>query len=103
MFYPFYSLFMDCDKIREIIPQYVAHNSSEEDTRIIEEHLCVCEGCRKYLGGLLDTKEYHPREIVGETTIEPLEKHKKVDFFIIAILIIAIGVVLFSLYLIFKV
>ncbi len=93
---------MDCEKIREIIPQYVNHSSSEENTQLIEEHLCICEGCREYLGNLLDKKDtYHPKDSLEVDTKEA--KDKRIDLFTITVLIAGILIVFFSLYLIFRV
>lgn len=45
---------MECEKIKQIIPNYFQHTASEEEIQIVEEHLCVCHECRTTLGELMD-------------------------------------------------
>ena len=93
---------MDCEKIREIIPQYVNHSSSEENTQLIEEHLCICEGCREYLGDFLDKKDiYRPEEVLKRNKKET--GNKRIDLFNIVVLILGGMIVFFSLLLVLRV
>jgi hypothetical protein len=46
---------MDCDKIKELIPAYFNHKASEEEVKMVEEHLCICHQCRTLLGQLMDS------------------------------------------------
>ncbi len=45
---------MDCDKVKELIPSYFNHRASEEEVKMVEEHLCICHNCRTLLGELMD-------------------------------------------------
>jgi len=45
---------MDCEGIKKIIPAYIKHTAPKEEQAAVEEHLCVCNDCRKFLGQLMD-------------------------------------------------
>ena len=45
---------MKCDVIKEIIPAYIDHSASQEEMKIVEEHLCVCNECREFLSRCMD-------------------------------------------------
>ena len=38
---------MDCNVIKDLLPLYVDNCCSEESTKLVKEHLSVCESCRK--------------------------------------------------------
>jgi predicted anti-sigma-YlaC factor YlaD len=48
---------MSCEEIKNIIPGDINHSISAEDTRVIEEHLCVCHSCRQFLSQLMEEDE----------------------------------------------
>ncbi|MCM8826296.1 MAG: zf-HC2 domain-containing protein [Candidatus Omnitrophica bacterium] len=48
---------MDCESVRKIIPAYINHNASDNEIQQVEEHLCICQGCREYLSYFIDKKE----------------------------------------------
>lgn len=69
---------MECKRIKEIIPQYVGHDASGQDIQLVEEHLCICQDCRDYLGGLLDRGETHHKNSLAKPSPE-VEYHYKWD------------------------
>ncbi|MBU1121133.1 MAG: zf-HC2 domain-containing protein [Candidatus Omnitrophota bacterium] len=48
---------MSCEEIKKLIPAYIKHLAPPEEIKKVEEHLCVCNGCRKYLSTFLDKEE----------------------------------------------
>ena len=48
---------VDCSKIKSIIPGYIQHTVSMDDIRSVEEHLCICQSCREYLGSFLEKQD----------------------------------------------
>lgn len=48
---------MGCEELRKDFPLYLRHQLSQKQVGILEEHLCICEECRNFLGNLLDNKE----------------------------------------------
>ena len=47
---------INCDVIRDLLPLYVDGISSKESTRLVEEHISECNGCRAVLGDLRNTE-----------------------------------------------
>ncbi|MCM8830649.1 MAG: zf-HC2 domain-containing protein [Candidatus Omnitrophica bacterium] len=93
---------MDCSEVRKIIPEYVSHAISEEETTKVEEHLCICDACRQFLNKLIDnpSKSAISKPIPSE---EPTNKKLKLfSFFDYVILAIGVVVLLFFIYLILK-
>ncbi len=45
---------MSCEEIKTIIPAYIKHTATEAEILKVEEHLCVCNECREYLGQTMD-------------------------------------------------
>ena len=66
---------MECAEIKKIIPKYFQHTASEEEIRLVEEHLCSCHDCRTILGELMDNAEKTPLQ-VSEKAEEPLAEEK---------------------------
>ncbi len=94
---------MDCEKIKNIISGYVAHTISEEECRLVEEHLCICQSCRDYLGIVLDRKEQNkPEDNIFST--EFIKKNRKNNIDIITFFVVGAGMIMvfFSLYLFFR-
>ncbi|MBU2473386.1 MAG: zf-HC2 domain-containing protein [Candidatus Omnitrophica bacterium] len=58
---------MDCQEIKEVIPKYFNHTATDEEIKLVEEHLCVCHDCRSTLGELMD-KLAIPEESKPEQT-----------------------------------
>ncbi len=86
---------MECDEFRELASSYVNHQLPQEKIQEIEEHLCICESCRNYLGKILDSPEESITEVLEEKK-SPEEKNK---IFIYVILAIAFLLFIFLLYL----
>jgi len=66
---------MLCDEIKEIIPAYIKHTAAEDKIREVEEHLCVCNDCREFLGQLMDKPNVtavQQKVPVEKAPIEPL-------------------------------
>ncbi|MEI8350589.1 MAG: zf-HC2 domain-containing protein [Candidatus Omnitrophota bacterium] len=63
---------MLCDEIKEIIPAYIKHTAAEDKIREVEEHLCVCNECREFLGQLMDKPAAIPvqQKVPAEQPIE---------------------------------
>ena len=40
---------MNCDIIRDLLPLYAEHITSEATNALVEEHLAECEACRAEL------------------------------------------------------
>ena len=70
---------MECEEIKGVIPKYFNHTASEEEIKLVEEHLCVCHDCRASLGALMDkltiSEESKPLETAQASEMEyiPLE------------------------------
>jgi len=90
---------MDCEKIKEIIPRYVRHQTSEEEITIVEEHLCVCQLCRDYLGQALDKKVDVNKK---EPSIQKEINVKKISIIEILSLVIGLLVLFFFTFLFLK-
>ena len=88
---------MECNQIKEIIPNYINHTASEEETKIVEEHLCICNACRLNLSQAMEK----PKTALHETKKEITPK-KKVDVWEFIILGIGVLVLVFFLYLFLK-
>jgi predicted anti-sigma-YlaC factor YlaD len=105
---------MDCDNIKAIAPGYINHTATETEISAVEEHLCICNDCRQYLGTLMDNppEQHKPavqKEIKQETpsvspVLETKEKRQASSFGILeyAILGISIIVCIFFIYLLIK-
>lgn len=52
---------MDCAEVRGLLQAYITHTAGEEEVKAVEEHLCVCNECRVYLGECMDKRSY-PKE-----------------------------------------
>lgn len=110
---------VNCDEIKSLIPGYIKHSVEEEDAKKIEEHLCVCEQCRKHLAVYMDKIEHHEksaekeiqsgpaisqetnssREEVSQNNSQIISKHKKalpLEYIILGIGILVL-IVLISL------
>jgi len=96
-----------CEEIKKIIPGYVKHTLSAEENGSVEEHLCVCDDCRKYVNDLLDiaeTDKDKPQEAVrvalppvqeDEQTPTVTQPKRSLDIVTIGTIILAIAIVVF--------
>lgn len=94
---------MDCEVIKEIIPAYIDHSASEEEIKIVEEHLCVCNDCRQHLGQCMEIlkpvpKETKPQESINSTQAKP----KSDDIFNYAVVGVAVLIMIFFAFLFLK-
>lgn len=48
---------MDCEGIKNLMPDYIRHTASPEDTTKVEEHLCICNNCRETLAKIMDKED----------------------------------------------
>lgn len=46
---------MDCNVIKDLLPLYVDECCSEESTGLVDEHLDICENCRKMYNQMCET------------------------------------------------
>lgn len=63
---------MDCQEIKNIIPRYFKHTASEDEIKLVEEHLCICHECRTTLGELMDTMD-EPSSNEKSENLQPQE------------------------------
>lgn len=59
---------LTCQELVELVTAYFEGALSDDDRRMFEEHLEVCEGCRRYLAQMRTTIE-----ITGRLTEESLD------------------------------
>jgi len=90
---------VDCGKIKSIIPGYIQHTVSMDDIRSVEEHLCICQGCREYLGSFLE-KEDAVR--VDKSIPQRKDFSFKEGMLIYAIVGLGLAAVIFSFLLLFR-
>ena len=71
---------MKCEEIKKIIPKYFQHTASEQETKEVEEHLCVCSNCRADLSNLMDRDAQPPKDqVIPERPIEGIQPPPKKD------------------------
>ena len=63
---------MSCNIIRDLLPLYAEDLVSADSRKLVDEHLCRCDGCTKALAELLKKPE-----IPAQTSLEPLNKVKQ--------------------------
>lgn len=102
---PFFLNRMDCEKVKNIALDYVNHRLSEDLVTSTEEHLCICEECRNYLGTILNKEDVPPKSGATEVVqkngeVKPRKKsHHFISYFILGIAFI---LVLFLIHLFLK-
>lgn len=75
---------MDCQRIQEIIPDYIRNLASEQDMQQVEAHLCMCQQCRQFLSQRVEDPAYSTREHV-QAMIAQKNKLGKLDFIVIGV------------------
>lgn len=97
---------MDCQEIKNIASDYVNHRLPDDLVTIVEEHLCICEGCRSYLSTILNKEEIVSEESNREGALENNRDSKSqprnyqfISYFILGTAFI---LVLFLIYLFLK-
>lgn len=90
---------MNCEEIKTIIPAYIKHTATEDEMLKVEEHLCVCNQCREFLGQTMDRPNLteEKRETLPEIPI-----NNNSNLLEYALVIIGLGILLFFLFLLFK-
>ncbi|MFA5272042.1 MAG: zf-HC2 domain-containing protein [Candidatus Omnitrophota bacterium] len=90
---------MNCDEIKTIIPAYIKHTAAEDEISKVEEHLCVCNECREFLGQTMDRP--NTAEEKKETLPEiPIKNDSNLLEYIMVV--IGIAILFFFLFLLFK-
>lgn len=69
---------VNCDEIKNLIPGYIKHSIEEEDAKKIEEHLCVCEQCRKHLALYMDKIEHPEKSAEKEIQTDPAPRQEAI-------------------------
>lgn len=96
---------MDCTQIKNVVGNYINHQLPEDVMNEIEGHFCICEQCRTHLSNVLEKKEFSqdtvPKKAFVEKQVKPDEKTS--PFFMYVTLGIAFIVVMFVLFLFFKI
>ena len=54
---------MDCNDVKKVLHNYVLHIAPEDEMRQVEEHLCVCEECRRRLNSYMEESEDAPERV----------------------------------------
>jgi predicted anti-sigma-YlaC factor YlaD len=95
---------MLCEEIKEIIPGYISHNLPEAQITEIEEHLCVCNDCRRFLGQLMDKPNSALEKIKPQAQEEIAQESTAKRLLPFEYIILAVGaiVLIFFIYLLFK-
>lgn len=95
---------MNCEEVKAIIPGYINHTASEAQIDAIEEHLCVCNDCRQFLGHAIDKPHIPVKEKVETAQTEAPIATKKQGIGIWEYIVLGIGfaVLVFFIYLFFK-
>ena len=99
----------NCESVKELLGSYVAHTLTEEETSNVEEHLCVCDDCRKILNVSLDKEpvasskgaEEEPN-LYFDPKEAPRKSVRKIDIFPYLTIFIAVALLATLLWLILK-
>ena len=73
---------MDCEDIKKILHNYVLHIAPEDEMRQVEEHLCVCEACRRRLSSHMEENEGMAEKV---ETIVPKKNSGMFEFALVGI------------------
>ena len=60
---------LNCQEVVELVTAYLEGGLDDNDARLFEEHLTVCEGCRRYIDQMRTTIELTGR--LAEDSLEP--------------------------------
>jgi predicted anti-sigma-YlaC factor YlaD len=90
---------MSCEEIKIIIPAYIKHTATDDEILKVEEHLCVCNECREYLGKTMDRPNIieEKKETLPEI---PVTKNSNTLEYIMVI--VGLAILFFFLFLLFK-
>lgn len=89
---------MNCDEFKNVVSGYMQHSLSDEMTYAVEEHLCVCNTCRKYLSQMMDQNGKNA-PTAGDSSSYPKKIFKAVDYIV---LFFSVVVLFFLLLLLMK-
>ncbi|MFA5272392.1 MAG: zf-HC2 domain-containing protein [Candidatus Omnitrophota bacterium] len=90
---------MNCDEIKTIIPAYIKHTATEDEILKVEEHLCVCNDCREFLGQTMDRPNTNEEK---NETLPEIPVQNGSNFLEYVMVAIGIAILLFFLFLLFK-
>ncbi|MBD3245469.1 MAG: hypothetical protein GF333_00475 [Candidatus Omnitrophica bacterium] len=89
---------MSCEEIKKIIPSYIQHVATEEETTQVEEHLCVCHECRAHLSSMMERNS--PPQKGGNDA--SAAKPDRTSLFDVLVVGIAVAVLLVFVFLLIK-
>lgn len=97
---------MLCEQIKEIIPRYIAHSIEETQITEVEEHLCVCNDCRLFLGQLMDKpsmpfeRKKEDTEVTKVNAVAPIPEKNffRFKFLSLEYIVLAVGAIALILF-----
>lgn len=92
---------MDCNIIKDLMPIYIEKLTSESSNKLIEEHIKVCDSCRKILAELQTdiitsdkAKEINEIASIPDTLIKRIKKNIYEKFFMLGSITLIIGILI---------
>lgn len=75
---------MDCDKIKDSLVAYIHHELTEQDARLIEQHISQCKVCREEVNQLNKLSELlvKPPDNFADEVIERIKERKELEQFL---------------------
>jgi len=90
---------MNCEEIKTIIPAYIKHTAAEDEILKVEEHLCVCNECREFLGQTMDRPNLSEEK---KETLPEIPISNNSNLLEYAMVAVGLGILVFFLFLLFK-
>ena len=82
----------NCKVIKDLLPSYIDHVTSEETNKFIEEHLKECKECKKYFDEM--NSEVEKEKIKDIEMVKEIKKYKRkmfrLKFLISTIIVLAL-------------
>lgn len=88
---------MKCDIIKDLIPLYIEHMTSEETNNIIEEHISNCDECKKVYEEMSMDISLSNSENKEEKTGKRIKKEFTVKKILILYVLLLLGVITFCI------
>lgn len=88
---------MKCDIIKDLIPLYIEHMTSEETNNIIEEHISNCDECKKVYEEMSMDISLSNSENKEEKTGKSIKKEFTVKKILILYVLLLLGVITFCI------